>query len=173
MDPGELDFVAFAGVAADEAQRRLPGIDREATQLILLLNRLAMLIVYDLESSVHRPSGWSWSGFRVLFALWLVGPMDAKTVAKVSGMSRAAISAVVKTLEQDGLVARAPHGADGRSVVLRLTEHGEQAIAEVFVKHNERERSWVEGLTARERATLAGLLRKLAARADEPWVRHR
>lgn len=167
------DFVAFAQTAADEAQRRVPGIDREATQLVLLLNRLAMLIVYDLESTVHRPSGWSWSGFRVLFVLWLLGPLDAKSAARVTGMSRAALSAVAKTLEQDGLLARKPHGVDGRSIVLSLSPRGEREIAEVFVRHNARESAWVGGLTPRERDTLTTLLRKLAGRAGEPWVRRR
>ena len=52
---------------------------------------------------MHRPRGFSWPGFRVLFVLRTAGPAEARQVAKLSGMSRAAVSALVNTLERDGL----------------------------------------------------------------------
>ena len=53
-------------------------------RLVLTLHRVTTALVYDLESTVHRPRGWSWSGFRVLFVLWLGGPLVAKRVAELS-----------------------------------------------------------------------------------------
>ena len=44
----------------------------------------ANMVVYDLESTVHRPRGWSWPGFRVLFAIWLSAPVEAKKVAELA-----------------------------------------------------------------------------------------
>ncbi len=64
---------------------RLPDVDPRAMRLILSLYRASNAMVYDLESAVHRPHGWSWAAF----ALWLVGPQSAMRVAQLSGMSRA------------------------------------------------------------------------------------
>ena len=87
----ELAYV----VALDRAGERLPGIDRSAMAMVLLLHRVASAIVYDLESTVHRPAGWSWSAFRMLFTLWICGPQEAGRCAELAGMSRAAVSSLV------------------------------------------------------------------------------
>ena len=86
----DLDYWSFIDVAVERTSARLPGIDPQAMRLVLSLYRASNAMVYDLESAVHRPRGWSWPGFRVLFVLWLVAPLEAKRVAQLSGMSRAA-----------------------------------------------------------------------------------
>lgn len=169
----ELDFLTFPESAVREAGRRVPELDVEAMQLVLLLHRVTSAVVYDLESSVHRPAGWSWSGFRLLFALWISGPLDGKTAAELSGMSRAAVSNLVNTLERDGLVRRDPHPDDARAVLLALTESGEVALRESFRQHNARETAWAGALQPQERRTLVALLAKLADAARADWVRRR
>jgi DNA-binding MarR family transcriptional regulator len=124
---------------------------------------LTSTLVYDWESTVHRPRGWSWGGFRVLFVLWLAGPLEAKRVAHLSGMSRAAVSALANTLERDGLVSRKPAEHDRRSVLLELTGTGREAVTNTFAEHNEREQAWANTLSKPEQAELIGLLEKLAA----------
>ncbi|MGH3328001.1 MAG: hypothetical protein ACRDPT_09470 [Streptomycetales bacterium] len=79
---GDLDFHGFIDYAIETTQRRLPDADAEAMRLVLTLHRLTSLMVYDLEASVHRPRGWSWSGFRVMFALWLTNPLEVWQVAE-------------------------------------------------------------------------------------------
>jgi len=167
------DFLAFPDLAVREATRMLPGLDVEAMSLVMLLHRVASALVYDLESAVHRPAGWSWSGFRLLFVLWIAGPLDGKTAATLSGMSRAAVSNLVNTLERDGLVHRDPHPEDARAVLLRLSERGAGAVQEVFRSHNDRETAWVSTLDGEDRAALVRLLGKLAAGAHRPWVNRR
>lgn len=165
--------LAFIDRAVDEATTRVPGLDRQAMAMVLLLHRVTNAVVYDLESTVHRPAGWSWSAFRAVFTLWISGPLEPSRLAEASGMSRQAVSSLVKTLEQDGLVERrtAPH--DARSVVLTLTDAGADRIERVFVDHNRRETEWASALDADERATLTHLLAKLADAAQDPWVNHR
>src|SRR5690349_24937304 len=99
-------------------------------RLILTLYRVTNMVMYDMESVVHRPRGWSYPGFRLLFTLWIAGPMEAKRAAELSGMSRQAVSALVATLERDGLVGKAPDQSDRRAVRLSLTERGRQSITE-------------------------------------------
>ena len=102
----KLDYLSFVDHAIRAASRELSEVDTAAMRLVLTLHRVTNTLVYDLEATVHRPRGWSWPGFRVLFVLWLAGPTEAKRAAELSGMSRAAVSALVKMLERDGLVER-------------------------------------------------------------------
>ncbi|NYE48440.1 DNA-binding MarR family transcriptional regulator [Spinactinospora alkalitolerans] len=159
--PDELTFWSFVDYAVDKAVREMPSVDAEAMRLVLTLHRATSMLVYDLESSVHRPSGWTWPGFRVLFVLWLAGPMEAKVAAELSGMSRAAVSALLNTLEKDGLVSRRRAEHDRRAVNVSLTPDGRDAIARGFGAHNARESAWASALSAAERRTLVDLLGKL------------
>lgn len=173
-DPMSRDAaVAFVGSAVDEAAERMPDIDRDAMQLVLLLHRVTNAVVYDLESTVHRPAGWSWSAFRAVFTLWISGPLEPSRLAERSGMSRQAVSSLIKTLEGDGLIVRSTAARDARSIVLSLTPAGEARIADVFRDHNRRESDWAAVLDPHERGLLIGLLGKLADAAHAPWVNHR
>ncbi|WP_369227941.1 MarR family winged helix-turn-helix transcriptional regulator [Streptomyces sp. R39] len=91
------------------------------------------------------------------------GAIQAKKMAELSGMSRAAVSALVATLEPDGLLRkdRAPY--DGRAVQLRLTHAGPEAITSAFRAHNAREREWASSLTVDEQRSLTELLGELIA----------
>ena len=172
--PGPHDpALAFVDRAVGETVGRLPAVDREAMTMVLLLHRVTNAVVYDLESTVHRPAGWSWSAFRAVFTLWISGPLEPSKLADASGMSRQAVSSLTKTLEQDGLLERRSAAHDARSVVLTLTRAGADRIERVFVEHNRRETEWAAALDPDERATLTRLLAKLAAAAQDPWVNHR
>jgi DNA-binding MarR family transcriptional regulator len=167
-------FLPFADVAIDVTARRLVGVDREAMAMVLLLYRVSSTVVYDLESQVHRPAGWSWSAFRLIFTLWVSGPTESGRAAELAGMSRAAVSSLTKTLIARGLLDRTPDARDGRSVVLSLSGEGTRTLEEVFRAHNERERQWAALLSPEELTTLNGLLATLARRAHErDWVNRR
>nr|WP_271214331.1 MarR family transcriptional regulator [Rhodococcus wratislaviensis] len=164
-DQSNLDFLSFVDFAVGKTVDELPEVDPISMRLVLALHRVTSALVYDLESTVHRPSGWSWPGFRVLFVLWLAGPCEAKRVASLSGMSRSAVSALVNTLERDGLVTRRPSAGDRRAVDLELTDAGHDAIVSTYSAHNKREQTWTDALTASERLDLIRLLEKLASGA--------
>lgn len=170
---GEVDYLTFIDYAVDKAHRELPEVDPTAMRLVLTLHRVTSALVYDLESTVHRPNGWSWPGFRILFALWLAGPMEAKRVAELSGNSRAAVSALVNTLERDGLVTRERADYDGRAVEIALTRRGHDAITGAFRQHNEREQAWANALTKREQTIFTGLLDKLLHGMEDAAAKRR
>jgi DNA-binding MarR family transcriptional regulator len=173
VTPADTDFLSFADFAVREAGRRLPELDTDALRLVLMLYRVTSVVTYDLEAAVHRPRGWSWPGFRLMYVLWIGGPMEGKRAAEVSGMSRAAVSALANTLEKQGSLVREPSVHDGRAVTLRLTEAGERAMAEAYLDHNAREQKWAGALTSEETREMARLLGKIAAHADGEWVRRR
>jgi DNA-binding MarR family transcriptional regulator len=168
-----LDFWSFADYAVDRASEELPETDVDAMRLVLMLHRVVGMLVYDLESSVHRPRGLSWAGFRVLFVLWIAGPQESWRVAELSGMSRAAVSALVNTLERDGFVRRRHLEHDRRVVELSLSERGRTEIAATFQAHNAHEQLWSQGLTADERTTMIELLRKIMTRRMSEDVKTR
>lgn len=171
---GDTAFLSFAQVALDTTTERMPEVDRPAMTMVMLLHRVANSVVYDLESTVHRPAGWSWSAFRLLFTLWVAGPNESRRVAELTGMSRAAVSSLTKTLSAAGLLARDPDPNDGRAVVLSLTEPGSQALQTTFRAHNRREAEWANLLTPDELASLNSVLTKLVRAAQtQPWVSHR
>jgi len=148
----------------DLAQARVreaaPGVDLVAMGVCFHLIRAADRIVADLET-VHRTIGWSFAGFRVLFWVWLLGPLEPREIASLASASRASISSVLNTLERDGFVLRRRESSDRRLVQVELTGRGEKLIAEAFQAHNERERRWVSVLNEQERATLVELVGRL------------
>ncbi|RZQ60973.1 MarR family winged helix-turn-helix transcriptional regulator [Amycolatopsis suaedae] len=173
MAEGELDFWSFIELA----HRRLAGEfgfeHQLATEVLLTLNRASSVVTYDLEASVHRPSGRSWSAFRLLFVTWLAGPLEAKKAAELTGMSRAAVSNLAKPLVADGLLDRSPSRSDGRSVLLALTARGHREMVEVFGRQNRREHEWTSVLTEAEQRILVLLLNKLITNRDQFDVRGR
>jgi DNA-binding MarR family transcriptional regulator len=169
----QLDFLTFPAHALAEARRRLSDLDADAMRMVLLLHRVTNALVYDLESSVHRPRGWSWAGFRLLFVLWISGPVEGKQAAALSGMSRAAVSNLVNTLDRAGLVRRQTSPVDARAVLLSLTPAGAEQFDAAFGEHNAREREWAALLTRDERRQLIALLTKLSHGAQSEWVNQR
>ncbi len=169
----ELTFWSFVDYAVRKAEQELPSVNADAMRMVLTLSRATSMVVYDLESSVHRPRGLTWPGFRVIFALWLAGPMEAKTTAEISGMSRAALSALLNTLERDGLIVRERAAHDRRALQLSLTEDGYRAILGGFQAHNRRESAWAEALEPDERRELVRLLNKLMAGSTEAEAKFR
>src|SRR5690348_2768644 len=61
--PG-LDFWSFVASATRTLADEHGFGQQRATEVLLTLNRASDLVTYDLEASVHRPRGRSWSAFR-------------------------------------------------------------------------------------------------------------
>ena len=173
MADGELDFWSFVELANRRLADEFGFRHQLATEVLLTLNRAANIVTYDLEASVHRPRGRSWSAFRLLFVTWLAGPLEARKAAELTGMSRAAVSNLAKTLVADGLLERAPGAHDGRSVLLSLSGRGRTEMVEVFREQNEREHEWTSVLTDAEQRILVMLLDKLITNRDQFDVRGR
>ncbi|MER7015087.1 MarR family transcriptional regulator [Saccharopolyspora sp. NPDC000359] len=173
MAADELDFWSFVELANDRLAAEHGFQHQLATEVLLALDRASTTVTYDLEAAVHRPRGRSWSAFRLLFVTWLAGPLEAKKVAELTGMSRAAVSNLSKALVADGVLDRAPGEHDGRSVLLSLTDRGQREVVEVFRAQNEREHEWTSVLTEAEQRILVMLLNKLITNRDQFDVRGR
>jgi DNA-binding MarR family transcriptional regulator len=148
----------------DLAQNRIrsvvPDADLTAFALVFTLIRAAERATYELET-VQRPMGWTWPGFRVLFWISLLGPLEPRQIATLASASRASVSSALNTLERNGFVTRSRGSTDRRLVTVELTERGSERIAEAFAATNEREQELVASFSAEERRTLAELLGRL------------
>lgn len=173
MASDELDFWSFVDLAHRRLRDDYGVTDTAATELLLSLNRASGVVTYDLEASAHRPRGRSWAVFRVMYVLWLAGPLESRKVAELCGMTRAGVTNLTKPLVAEGVVERRPHHHDGRSVVLALTAAGTREAEDAFARHHEREREWACGLSAAEQRTLVRLLAKLIAHRPDLEVRGR
>lgn len=94
-------------------------------------------------------------------------------MARLSGMSRAAVSALVNTLERVGLVSRRQAERDRRAVRLSLTGAGRAAITSAYEAHNQREQAWAGALSKQEQTVLIGLLEKLTTSAAATEAKRR
>jgi hypothetical protein len=67
-------------------RRVVPDADLTSLAVSFMLIRAADRLVYDLDT-VHREVGWTWPGFRVLFWLWLLGPLEQREIASLVSAS--------------------------------------------------------------------------------------
>lgn len=141
-------------------------VDGDVSTALSNLLWVAGDLLGQLETEVHRPSGWSWAGFRIMLTAYLLGPLEPRVAARLAGVTRASISAVLNTLERDGLVERRRESADRRVVAIVLTEQGRKAVRLGFRRHHEVERRFAAPLDRRELVQLNELLQRLLASRD-------
>lgn len=161
--PSHIDPDQFEHLLTTWAQQNDDSVDVEAISLVFLLSRLAGQLLGELDVRVHRPRGWSWSGFRIMLAVLVMGPLEPRQVAPLAGVTRASISAVLNTLERDGLVERRRDSADRRIVTIVLTETGRQQVLATYVDQHDVEREWAGTLSASEIKQMTKLVRKMLA----------
>lgn len=171
--PERTTFWSFVARARERLAREHGYENVLATELLLTLNRASGIVTYDLEASIHRPGGRSWSAFRILYVLWLAGPLEAKKAAELAGLSRAALSNLTGPLVADGALNRERDPHDGRSVRLSLTPAGQEEIEATFARQHDREIAWASALSEPEQETLIALLDKLVAQRDDLAPRRR
>jgi DNA-binding MarR family transcriptional regulator len=140
---------SFEGDAARRVAE-LGDLDRDTFAAMFNLFRVSSRLIGYLELQVYRPAGLSSAGFRVLFTVWVFGELEPRRIAALSGVSRAAVSSVLNTLERDGFAERTRESHDRRLVTVRLTAEGERRTVETYRRQNERERELFAALPRSE-----------------------
>lgn len=154
---------SFEVLARERVEGLADDIDLETFAAAFNLFRVSSTLVQDLESKVHRPLGLSVAGFRILFTIWTLGELQPRQLAQLAGVSRAAVSGVLNTLERDDLVERHRDDTDGRLINVRLTPTGEARVRQAYIDQNRRERALFAALSAAELRHLADMIRRLLA----------
>ena len=147
--------------AEREARKRVEalGIDVGAYAAVSNIFRVANAVRNYTERNLLSEFNLTFSGFTVLWVLWVWGPKESYALAEESGISKSTLTGVVKTLERLGLAARQPHASDGRRVLVRATRKGMAAMRRIFPRFNEIEALVTRDLSSGEKENLARTLR--------------
>lgn len=148
-------------------KRAMPQIDTAPMELLGRINRISAQSLTQQER-VLASSGISRSEFDVLCALARSErPLRASEVTSSTMLSGAATTKLTARLESVGFIERTRSDRDGRVVMLRLTDEGRDIVEEQLPICLDQDRFFIDGLDAEEQTTLAELLRKVSANAEQ------
>jgi len=137
-----------------------------AMTTIASIQRVAMRIRHHLEQGVLKDSELTWTGFLVLWVLWLFGEMQTRYLAEEVGVNRSTLSGVLATLERRGLLTRRGHESEGRLVLVELTPEGGALIDKLFPRFGAEEAFVVGSLSPDSMRRLGNSLRSVQQQLD-------
>jgi DNA-binding MarR family transcriptional regulator len=143
-------------------RRERPELDVGPMGLIGRLQRLARHLSREVERNLAR-HGLSGAGFDVLATLRRAGApyrLSAGDLLATAMVTSGTLTSRLDGLEEVGLIAREPNPADGRGVLISLTDRGLALVEEAVATHVARQHALVEALPAEEQAALEPLLRR-------------
>jgi MarR family transcriptional regulator, organic hydroperoxide resistance regulator len=97
----------------------------------------------------------------VLWVTWIWDCLETRDLAEEAGISKGTLTGVVKTLEGKSLVRRVPMPADGRLVLVLITQAGAGLMLRLFPRVNAAEVFTVSPLEADQVSELAATLRRI------------
>ena len=143
------------------------GADLDALSVMFLLFRVDSMTLTLMETEALRPHGLTHAGFVLLMTLRMMGPQELRALAWMQRVSRPSIVGVTDTLERAGMVRRVRSQEDKRLVTVELTDEGTAVVDRARAAWHDCERRIAGVLTRPEQLTLADLLRKLEAAAQD------
>jgi len=158
------------GVAAGDAMdvilaqwaRERPELDCSPMGVIGRISQLQREVFLAQRATFAR-HGLDAPSFDVLAALRRAGApyqLTPTALMRTALVTSGAITQRLDRLEEKGLITRGRSDADGRAVVVTLTDAGRTALDAALPDHLETEHGMLAGLSAEERDQLAGLLRR-------------
>jgi DNA-binding MarR family transcriptional regulator len=154
----------FDKLALARLRTLAPGTDRLTFRIFLNLSRVNARLLADFEVMVQRPHGLTWPGFRLLFCLWVAGPLQTRELARLLATTAPTVSSVLNTLERKGYLARERLEHDQRLVEARLTDAGRAVIEAAFRDQHAREEAWLDEVTRKDMKALVEILERLSRR---------
>jgi DNA-binding MarR family transcriptional regulator len=150
------------------AQQR-PDLDVSPMGIIGRMSRLSRFLERSIAAVLTR-YGLNEPQFAVLAALRRAGPPHTLSPTDLYNgllVSSGAMTNRLERLAAAGLVERVPDPGDGRSLLVALTDKGQQVINEAVAAHTANEHRLLSSLTATERAQLADVLRRLLLQFED------
>jgi DNA-binding MarR family transcriptional regulator len=160
--PGEQQLDHMDAILT-QWRRERPDLDVTALGVMGRLFRAAQLADAVLAGGIARHEvqpGW----FDLLAALRRAGrpfELNPTQLMAATMLSSGGMTKRLDRLEDAGLVERRPDPSDRRGTLVRLTSKGQEAVDAALVTHVGNEERLLQALSASERRTLDGLLRKL------------
>ncbi|HEY6793708.1 MAG TPA: MarR family transcriptional regulator [Kineosporiaceae bacterium] len=153
----------------DAVAQRLTGLEVDMSAMAACQNlyRAAGAVRNRLEQTVLAPHQLTWTGWVVLWVVWIWEEIETRHVAVEAGISKGTLTGVVKTLETRGLLRRSVHPDDARRVLVSLTPAGQELMLSLFPRFNEQETAVTAGLGMQGTADLAHLLRTMVLELEK------
>ena len=126
--------------------------------------RLERLI--GLFRTLSPPSGLSLTAAATLATLERSGPSRLTSLAVKEGVTQPAMTQLIARLQESGLVSRTADPADGRVVLVRLTDEGRAMLARRRAVRAERLAEILARLSPAEQAALSAALPVMDALAN-------
>lgn len=148
-----------ASPQAQSSARELSPVDGLA-QLSFLVHRMLERRASEYELSIIQT--------RLLGVLRDRRP-TINELGRMLGLDKSSVSGLVERAERRGLVARAPSPADGRSVLVGLTDGGRSLVSAAASRFEDDVAELLEHLSSSDRRALTGLVSRLlvAQAADQ------
>jgi DNA-binding MarR family transcriptional regulator len=148
---------------------RLDGMEVDAAAMAGVSNiyRAASTVRNHFERTVLAPHELTWTGWVVLWVIWVWSDIETRLVAAEASISKGTLTGVVKTLGARGLVRRRTHPDDARRVLLSLTPAGNRLMAKLFPAFNNQEAFVLQILTPAEIKAMSAVLRKVVLHLQE------
>jgi DNA-binding MarR family transcriptional regulator len=134
-------------------------LDFKAANALSNLFRAANAVRSELTNRVLRKHDMTWTGFVVLWVVWIWEDMETRHVAESADISKATLTGVVKTLEGRNLLQREGDPTDGRLVRLRLTPAGVALMEQIYPEFNAVESEIIGKLSDRRVSAFTSTLR--------------
>ena len=141
-------------------------LDFRAAHALSSLYRAANAARAYLANSVLREHDLTWTGFVVMWVVWIWDGRETREAAESAAISKATLTGVVKTLESRGLMRRIPSTVDRRLVNLELTSEGVALMEELFPKFNAVEAELVAAIPERRVQEMTRGLRQIVEAAE-------
>ncbi len=151
-------YADYVNRILERRARLAPDFDIDSMLIVMGSVRLGHLLSTSSDGAVHRPVGGTFAGFRILFALWMLGPQSTTALARMFDLAQPTVTGLVDGLEADGLVVRVANPDDGRSRLIALTDEGVVRVRVATGAQDRHERELLSGLTPSERHQLSRLL---------------
>lgn len=148
-----------------------PEIDPQASRLMDDFRMVAHQ-VFRLNETNLDSSGLSYAQYRVLtnlrFCEWsgMCEGLNPSEISANQGTSRNTISALIRSLEEEGLVERSLDNQDRRRFNIHLTEAGRRKVTDLAEHHTRLISELFSALSPTEIETLSILLQKLSRRVS-------
>ena len=126
----------------------------------------AVLMVHvgrDMGRVWSRRVGMATSRLQVLHEVWHAGEISQAELQQRLGIEGSLITRFVKQMEAARLIKRRPDPKDNRFTLVSLAPPGEELFANMELPGEEFEAALLEGISAREQATLIQALQKVQA----------